>query len=121
MPLYTVSTQTGVLTDETRAALAESLTAFHCDYSGVARSWVHVIFQEYSPGRGYSAGSAAPAAALTLLIRTGRSVEYKRGLMKRLWEFLQSATRAPDDQIVIGIQEGPPSQAMEMGQLMPEV
>jgi phenylpyruvate tautomerase PptA (4-oxalocrotonate tautomerase family) len=48
-------------------------------------------------------------------------VEYKRGLIKRLWEILQGAIRAPDDQIVIGVHEVPPSQAMEMGQIMPEV
>ena len=121
MPLYTVNTQSGVLTGEAKAALAEELTAFHCAYSGVSRNWVHVIFQEYAHGNGYSAGKAAPAAALTLLIRTGRSVEYKRGLIKRLWELVQGATRAPDDQIVIGIHEVPSSQAMEMGQIMPEV
>ena len=121
MPLYTISTQSGVLAGEAKAALAEALTAFHCAYSGVPRTWVHVIFQEYAPGNGYTAGKAAPAAALTLLIRTGRSVEYKRGLTKRLWELFQGATRAADDQIVIGVHEVPPSQAMEMGQIMPEV
>jgi phenylpyruvate tautomerase PptA (4-oxalocrotonate tautomerase family) len=121
MPLYTVSTQSDVLTGAAKAALAKDLTAFHCDYSGVPRTWVHVIFQEYAPGNGYSAGKPAAAVALTLLIRTGRSVEYKRGLIKRLWELLQGATRAPDNQIVIGIHEVPPSQAMEMGQIMPEV
>jgi hypothetical protein len=42
-------------------------------------------------------------------------------LLKRLWGLLQSATGAPDDQIVIGIQEVPASQAMEMGQIMPDV
>jgi phenylpyruvate tautomerase PptA (4-oxalocrotonate tautomerase family) len=121
MPLYTVSTQSGVLKGEAKAALAEELTTFHCAYSGVTRDWVHVIFQEYAPGNGYTAGKAAATAGLTLLIRTGRSVEYKRGLIKRLWELLQGATRAPDNQIVIGIHEVPPSQAMEMGQIMPEV
>jgi phenylpyruvate tautomerase PptA (4-oxalocrotonate tautomerase family) len=121
MPLYTVSTQSGALTGEAKAALAEELTAFHCSYSGVPRNWVHVIFQEYPQGNGYTAGKTAAAAALTLLIRTGRSVEYKRGLIKRLWELLQGATGAPDDQIVIGINEVPPSQAMEMGLIMPEV
>src|ERR1700679_678698 len=121
MPLYTVSTQSGVLTGEAKGALAEELTAFHCAYSGVPRPWVHVIFQEYAPGNGYTAGKAAAAAALTLLIRTGRSGEYKRGLIKRLWQRLKSSARAPDDQIVIVIHEVPPSQAMEMGQLMPEV
>jgi hypothetical protein len=34
---------------------------------------------------------------------------------------VQNATSAPDDQIVLGIQELPPSQAMEMGQIMPDV
>jgi phenylpyruvate tautomerase PptA (4-oxalocrotonate tautomerase family) len=121
MPLYTVMTQTDLLNGEARARLAEDLTAFHCEYSGVPRAWVHIVFQDYAPGHGFSAGKVAPAAALTLLIRTGRTVEYKRGLIKRLWEIFQAATRAPDDQIVIGINEVPASQAMEMGQLMPEV
>ena len=121
MPLYTVMTQTGVLSGEARARLAEDLTGFHSDYSGVPRIWVHIVFQDYAPGNGFMAGKAAPVAALTLLIRTGRSVEYKRGLIKRLWELFQAATGAPDDQIVIGISEVPASQAMEMGQLMPEV
>jgi phenylpyruvate tautomerase PptA (4-oxalocrotonate tautomerase family) len=121
MPLYTVMTQTGVLTGEAKARLAEDLTAFHSEYSGVPRIWVHIVFQDYARGSGFSAGKAAPAAALTLVIRTGRSAEYKRGLIKRLWELFQSATSAPDDQIVIGIHEVPASQAMEMGKLMPEV
>jgi phenylpyruvate tautomerase PptA (4-oxalocrotonate tautomerase family) len=66
-------------------------------------------------------GEPAATVALTLLIRAGRSDEYKRGLLTRLWKLLQTATRAPDDQIVIGIQEVPASQAMEMGQIMPDI
>ena len=62
MPLYTVTTQTGVLGNEAKADLAAQLTELHCKLSGV-----------------------------------------------------------PDDQIVIGIQEVPPSQAVEMGQIMPDV
>jgi phenylpyruvate tautomerase PptA (4-oxalocrotonate tautomerase family) len=120
MPLYTVTTQAGALSDEARARLAEDLTAFHCDYAGVPRNWVHIVFNDYAPGHGFTAGKLAPAAALTLVIRTGRTSEYKRGLIKRLWELFQSATGAADDQIVIGISEVPPSQAMEMGQVMPE-
>jgi hypothetical protein len=42
-------------------------------------------------------------------------------LLERLWALLQQATHAPDDQIVIGVQEVAPSQAMEMGKIMPEV
>jgi phenylpyruvate tautomerase PptA (4-oxalocrotonate tautomerase family) len=121
MPLYTVTTQAGALSDEARSRLAADLTVFHSDYAGVPRNWVHIVFHDYAPGSGFSAGKPAQTAALTLLIRTGRPAEYKRVMIKRLWELFQRATRAADDQIVIGIHEVPPSQAMEMGQLMPEV
>jgi phenylpyruvate tautomerase PptA (4-oxalocrotonate tautomerase family) len=72
-------------------------------------------------GSGFTAGEASATAALTHLVRTGRPPEYKRELLKRLWKLFQDATGAPDDQIVLGIQELPPSQAMAMGKIMPEV
>jgi phenylpyruvate tautomerase PptA (4-oxalocrotonate tautomerase family) len=121
MPLYTITTQAGVLSGEAKATLAGKLTAFHSEYAGVPKNWVHIVYQEYPAGNGFTAGEVAVTAALMLSMRTGRSPEYKRGLLKRLWELLQDATGAPDDQIVLGIQEVPPSQAMEMGQIMPDV
>jgi phenylpyruvate tautomerase PptA (4-oxalocrotonate tautomerase family) len=54
-------------------------------------------------------------------MRAGRAPEYKRELIQRLCKLLQTATGAPDDQIVIGIQEVPASQAMEMGRVMPDI
>jgi phenylpyruvate tautomerase PptA (4-oxalocrotonate tautomerase family) len=121
MPLYTLMTQDRALSSDARARLAMELTALHSDYAAVPKNWVHIVFQEYPPGHGFTAGEAAAPVALTLLIRSGRSPEYKRGLLLRLWTLLQTATGAPDDQIVIGIQELPPDQAMEMGQIMPDV
>jgi phenylpyruvate tautomerase PptA (4-oxalocrotonate tautomerase family) len=120
MPFYTVMTQV-VLSGKAKAKLAGELTAFHSEYSGVPKDWVHIVFQDYAPGSGFTAGKVSATAALMLFIRTGRSPEYKRELLKRLWELIQDATGAPDDQIVLGIQEVPPSQAMEMGQTMPDV
>jgi phenylpyruvate tautomerase PptA (4-oxalocrotonate tautomerase family) len=121
MPLYTLTTQVGVLSNEGRAELAAQLTDLHSEYAGVPKNWVHVVFQDYAVGSGFTAGKPAATAALTLLIRSGRSADYKRELLRRLWALFQSATGAPDDQIVIGIQEVAPSQAMEMAQIMPDV
>ncbi|MET0499462.1 MAG: tautomerase family protein [Steroidobacteraceae bacterium] len=121
MPLYTVMTQAGVLSGEAKAGLAARLTATHAEYAGVPMNWVHVIFLDYAERSGFTAGEPAAAAALTLLIRSGRSPEYKRGLLTRIWALFQAATGAPDDQIVIGIQEVSASQAMEMGKIMPDV
>jgi len=36
----------------------------------------------------------SPTAALTLLIRSGRSADYKREMLKRLWSLVQAATGA---------------------------
>jgi phenylpyruvate tautomerase PptA (4-oxalocrotonate tautomerase family) len=121
MPLYTLTTQAGVLSAQAKEDLAVRLTKLHSEYAGVPANWVHIVFHDYAAGSGFSAGEPAATAALTLLIRTGRSPEYKRGLLQRLWELFQGATGAPDAQIVIGIQEVPPSQAMEMAQIMPDV
>jgi phenylpyruvate tautomerase PptA (4-oxalocrotonate tautomerase family) len=121
MPLYSITTQAGVLTGKAKVKLAGDLTTVHSEYSGVPKNWVHVVFHDYAPGSGFTAGEVSPTVGLTVLIRTGRSPDYKRSLLKRLWELLQEATDAPDDQIVIGIQEVPPSQAMEMAQIMPDV
>ena len=121
MPLYTVTSQAGVLGNDAKANLAGQLTELHCRLAGVPRNWVHVVFQDYAVGSGFTAGAPAATVALTLLIRTGRSAEYKRGLLESLWELVQNATGAPDDQIVVVIQEAPASQAMEMGKIMPDV
>jgi len=121
MPLYTLITQDRTLSSDAKAKLAMDLTILHSEYAGVPKNWVHVVFQDYAPGSGFTAGKPAATAALTLLIRAGRSPEYKRELLQRLWKLFQTATGAPDDQIVIGIQEVPASQAMEMGQVMPDV
>jgi phenylpyruvate tautomerase PptA (4-oxalocrotonate tautomerase family) len=121
VPLYTITTQVGVLDSPAKAQLATQLTAFHSEYAGVPKTWVHIVFHEYPSGSGFSAGVPSPTAALTLLIRTGRPADYKREMLKRLWALLQAATGAPDEELVLGIQEVPSSQAMEMGQIMPDV
>ncbi|KQV71734.1 hypothetical protein ASC90_27535 [Rhizobium sp. Root1220] len=110
-----------MLDQNAKVELAEKLTALHCEYAGVPANWVHIIFQDYRTGDGFIAGKPAATTSLTLLIRTGRTADYKRGLLTRLWALVQSATGASDEEIVLGIHEVPPSQAMEMGKLMPNV
>jgi phenylpyruvate tautomerase PptA (4-oxalocrotonate tautomerase family) len=119
MPLYTLTTQDGALSSDVKAKLAMELTTLHSEFAGVPKNWVHVVFQDYAPGSGFSAGEPSATAALTLLMRAGRAPEYKRELIQRLWKLFQTATAAPDDQIVIGIQEVPASS--EMGKLIPDI
>jgi phenylpyruvate tautomerase PptA (4-oxalocrotonate tautomerase family) len=121
MPLYTITTQADVLDSPAKSDLAEKVTALHAEYAEVPRNWVHIVFHEYPIGSGFTAGRPSPTAALTLLIRSGRSADYKQEMLKRLWALLQSATGAADEEIVLGIQEIPSGQAMEMGRIMADI
>jgi phenylpyruvate tautomerase PptA (4-oxalocrotonate tautomerase family) len=62
MPLYTVMTQAGALSGEAKAKLAGELTRFHSEYAGVPKNWVHIVFQDYAPGSGFTAGENSLAA-----------------------------------------------------------
>ena len=121
MPLYTICSQEGTLSSDAKSALAAEITEFHCALTGLDKVFVKIIFNSFPRGDGFVGGAAAAAATLTVLIRTGRSAEYKAAMATELWAILQRATGASDTAMVVGIQEVPPSQAMEMGKIMPEV
>jgi hypothetical protein len=44
MPLYSVTTQAGVLGAEVKVKLAGNLTTLHPEYSGVPKNWVRSSF-----------------------------------------------------------------------------
>jgi phenylpyruvate tautomerase PptA (4-oxalocrotonate tautomerase family) len=121
MPLYTVITQEGNVSDETKAKIAEELTRIHTTVMNVPRGFVRAVFLSYVKGFGYTAGEVAPTAALNCVLRSGHSAEEKRELLKQLWSMFQAHTGIATDQLAICLQEIPPSNAMEMGQIMPAV
>jgi phenylpyruvate tautomerase PptA (4-oxalocrotonate tautomerase family) len=121
MPLYTVFTEEGVLSREAKAALAMEITDFHCKLSGVDRNFVKIVFASFPRGNGFVGGEDTAPVALTVLIRAGRSADYKTKMATELWTMVQRATGALDPQMVVGIEELPASQAMEMGKIMPNV
>jgi phenylpyruvate tautomerase PptA (4-oxalocrotonate tautomerase family) len=120
MPLYTVTTQAGVLSGKAKAKLAAELTAFHSECAGIPKNWVHIVFQEYAAGNGFTAGEVAATAALRLLIRTGRSAEYKRGLLKRLWACCRTRRTQLTTRSSLAF-KGAAETGLEMGKIMPDV
>ena len=121
MPLYKIATQEGSLSAESRAALATEITDFHCQMAGLDKAFVKTIFDTFPVGDGFVGGRAAAAVILTVLIRDGRSMEYKGKMLQQLWSMLQRATGAADTQMLVAIEEAPASNAMEMGQIMPNL
>ena len=121
MPLYTIATQDGALSLEEKAALAAEVTDFHCQMTGLDKAFVKIIFDTFPAGAGFVGGESATAVVLTVLIRAGRSTDYKRNMLAKLWAMLQRATGAADAQMLVAIQEAPASNAMEMGLIMPDL
>jgi phenylpyruvate tautomerase PptA (4-oxalocrotonate tautomerase family) len=121
MPLYTAITEDGFVSDETKAKIAKEITRIHTTVMNVPSNFVRVVFLSYPKGSGYTAGKAAPTAALNCVLRSGHTDEDKAQMLKQLWSMFQDLTGVPTDQLAISLQEIPSSNAMEMGQIMQAV
>src|ERR1700679_3898540 len=105
MPLYTAIMQDGLVSDETKAKVAEEITRIHCEVMKVLKAFVRVVFLSYPKGSGYSAGKETPTAALNCVLRSGHTVAAKTDLLKQLWGMFQGSTGLAIDQIALSLQE----------------
>ena len=121
MPLYTVITEEGFVSDEQKAKIAKEITRIHTTVMKVPNNFVRVVFLSYPKGSGFAAGEKASTAALNCVLRSGHTDEDKAEMLKKLWAMFQDLTGVPTDQLAISLQEIPSSNAMEMGQIMPSV
>ena len=121
MPLYTVVAQEDSLSTETKAKIAAEITRIHSTVMSVPRNFVRVVFLGYQEGSGYTAGAAAPTAAINCILRSGHGSAEKADMLRQLWSMFQNLTGIATDQLALSLQEIPSSNAMEMGQIMPSV
>jgi phenylpyruvate tautomerase PptA (4-oxalocrotonate tautomerase family) len=121
MPMYTVVTQEGTVSDTTKARIAEEITRIHTAVMKVPRSFVRVVFLSYTKGSGFTGGQEAPTAALSCVLRSGHTAEEKTETLKRLWAMFQDLTGFATEQLAMSLQEVSASNAMEMGQIMQAV
>jgi phenylpyruvate tautomerase PptA (4-oxalocrotonate tautomerase family) len=121
MPLYTVVTREGSLSTETRSKVADEITRTHSTVMNVPGNFVRVVFLSYPAGSGYTAGTAAPTAAVNCVLRSGHGVSEKGDMLRQLWSMFQNLTGIATDQLALSLQEIPPTNAMEMGQIMQSV
>ena len=121
MPLYTVITQDGTISTETKAKIAEETTRIHTTVMKVPKNFVRVIFLSYPKGSGFTGGLQAPTTSLNCVLRSGHTFEEKADMLRQLWTMFQGITGIATDQLALSLQEIPSSNAMEMGQIMQAV
>jgi len=118
MPLYTVITQDNFLSADTKTKIAGEITRIHSTVMSVPKNFVRVVFLSYPAGSGYTAGTAAPTAAVNCVLRSGHGAGEKADMLRQLWSMFQNLTGIATDQLALSLQEIPASNAMEMGQIM---
>jgi phenylpyruvate tautomerase PptA (4-oxalocrotonate tautomerase family) len=121
MPMYTVITEDGFVSDEKKAKIAKEITRIHTAVMKVPNNFVRVVFLTYPKGSGFAAGDRASTAALNCVLRSGHTDTDKIEMLKQLWSMFQDLTGITTDQLAISLQEIPSSNAMEMGQIMQAV
>ena len=121
MPLYRITTPEGLLSSEAKATLAAEITEFHSQMSGLDEAYTKIVFDTFGPGDGFVGGEASPAVLLTVKVRAGRPADYRSKLLFGLKSRLQHATGAADRDMLLALEEMPASNAIEMGELMPEI
>jgi phenylpyruvate tautomerase PptA (4-oxalocrotonate tautomerase family) len=121
MPLYKITTPEGLLSSDAKATLAAEITEFHSRMSGLDESYTKIVFNSFRPGDGFIGREAGPAVILTVKVRAGRPGDYRKKLLFGLKSMLRRATDAADAQMLPAFEETPASNAIQMGELMPEI
>jgi phenylpyruvate tautomerase PptA (4-oxalocrotonate tautomerase family) len=121
MPLYTVTTQDGLLSAAQRDVIAAELVRMHTAAMNVPAHFVHSIFPTYPRNHAYVAANHSPVASIPGVIRAAHTPEEKTRPVQALWKMIQDNTGISDRDLSVALQEVPPSQAMENGGIMPDV
>lgn len=120
MPFYTCIHRDELLTEELKCVLARGITDVHCEMTGAPRHFVHVIFQAYRKGDGYTGGESSKVVNLRGTIRQGRSQATKEAMLERLTALCSAA--CPDTSlgdIVVSLTENAATNVMEGGIVLP--
>jgi phenylpyruvate tautomerase PptA (4-oxalocrotonate tautomerase family) len=120
MPQYHCLVQKDRWTLEQKAALAEAITAVHCEVTGAPRHFVHVIFNEIPDGDWFAAGKLSRFSIVNAYIRAGRTDEQKLELMSLISRRWSELTDQLERELVITVTDLPPEHWMEAGHLMPQ-
>ena len=97
MPLYTVISQDGTVSIETKAKIAEEITRIHTSVMKVPKNYVRVVFLSYPKGSGFTGGEQAPTATLNCVLRSGHTSEEKTDMLQQLWTMFQGLTAIAAD------------------------
>lgn len=122
MPTYAVTSRTGLISQEKRAAVAELLTTLHQEIAIAPRYLVQVIFHDVEPGALFLAGQPAPEGHVWIRadIRSGRTRQQKTELLEQITAQAAALLGLGPEHVWVYINEIPGEHMTEYGRLLPE-
>jgi phenylpyruvate tautomerase PptA (4-oxalocrotonate tautomerase family) len=123
MATYSVSYAGFALTTHQKFNLAKTITKIHADVTGAEAYFAQVVFKQLDLHDCFIGGVLLdePHIFLNGQIRQGRSEQIKKQLLVELEIAIQGATRLAGHQIWAYIDDIPPVQMIEYGQILPTV
>jgi len=111
------------LSTHQKYTLAQAITKIHAEVTGAEAYFAQVIFKELDIHDCFIGGELLDEAHIFIngQIRQGRSEQTKKQLLVELEIAIQTTTKLAGNQIWAYIDEIPPSQMIEYGQILPDV
>ena len=120
MPVYQCYSPKGLLTKSVKAKIAEEITSIHRDATGAPELYVNVLFQDISEDDCFVAGQPATHSYNFGVIRHGRELEIRQGMLRDLSQMWTHLTGQSQAEVLISLNEANPQNVMEAGLILPE-
>ena len=119
MPVYSVTTPIGRLSQEQREKLAVGITTIHGEETGAPEPLIHVVFNAYPPDWAWSSCKPGAPNIINASIRAGRSEEVRVRMMSRMTDLMCEVAGVSKRDVIVGLFDFPPHWAMEAGMVIP--
>lgn len=122
MPTYTVTSANVSLTGAQQSEIAAAITEAHHQNTGAPGFFAQVMFIALPERTHYIGGklNSTPQIYVHGLIRAGRSVDVKTGLLRRITSNVREIAGVGAEDIWVYVQDIPPEQMIEFGRVLPE-
>jgi phenylpyruvate tautomerase PptA (4-oxalocrotonate tautomerase family) len=121
MPTYTVTTVGLTLSAEQKSDIAQLITTSHAGNTGAPGYFAQVFFQTYAVGDHFFGGCLNNSTQVYIhgLIRAGRTVEQKTGLMAEVAEKAAGICAVGREDVWMYLQDIEAEQMIEYGRVLP--
>lgn len=120
MPFYTCTAAEGTLTTESKAALAAEIAKIHSEINHVPPTYVFVAISELPTSNVFAGGQQMKLLVISGWARRGHPQESTTRLALELASAGARISGVDEDHVMVVIEDGPASSAVEGGRVLPE-